>query len=114
MTLQLPPGITSTPIREYGNGYKVRTAYTVYTFMTIEAAERFAAVASKPGPKRTPASAVHLPARRLGPLPVCLIRATVKQGLKVDRTPPPDGHRPTPALRIIRAAESEAAEEIAA
>lgn len=100
MTLTLPTGITSRPIAEYGDGFTVRTAFTVYRFMTPEGADRFASVASKPGVKRTPASAVHLPARRLGPLPTCVIRLSMKAQLTVERTPP-DRNRPSPALRIV-------------
>jgi hypothetical protein len=77
----------------------------VYHFRTIEAAERFKARIGANLPAwqrlRTPASAVHQRAYRLGPLPTCIVRATLKQGLTVERTPPPDRNRPSPALRIV-------------
>lgn len=114
MALTLPTGITSTPIREYGEGFTVRTAFTVYRFMTPEGADRFAAVASKPGAKRTPASAVHQRFYRLGPPPTCIMKARLRGSLKVESTPPPDRHRPSPALRIVQPDDSKAAEELAA
>jgi hypothetical protein len=86
-----------------------------YTFRTPEGAERFLSLVGKrPIVKEltigsTRAQDVHKPAQRIGDRPECIRRLDVKAALTVITTPPPDGTRPTPALRIVGAAEDRAA-----
>jgi hypothetical protein len=85
-------------------------------FRTTEGADRFLALVGKLSTVRdertvgtTRAQDVHKPAQRIGDRPECIRRLDVKAALTVISTPPPDGTRPTPALRIVGAADERAA-----
>src|SRR5687767_2759931 len=98
------------PLRFMDHAGRAEHNGRVYNFRTSEAAAKFLnRVTRRSGIGSTRASDVHKPAQRTGDRPECIRRLDVKAALSVERTPPPDGNRPSPALRIVRAAD-EAAE----